>query len=146
MGYDFPELTSFGTLLRFATALEQATAHLARSTAQVDECAEWRDGLLVIARKHQKRSIQLERMRREWLNEVVLQAIDGMDAGDYVPPLELPPGVTGLEAMATVRFALERGIDFYTDAASRAANVLVGVERAFKRFVRENKRLFIDLG
>lgn len=136
---NFPELSSFGTLLGFALALEQNTAALARAAAARDDCAAWRDALESGARKHDKRHKQLERMKRERLNEVVLQPIKGMARDEYVPALELPAAPD--QALATVAAADETTARFYDDAAAVAVNVLGGLDRTFRRLAKESRAL-----
>ncbi len=138
MAVEFPELISFGTMLGFAQALEQAGVELcAAAQQQVDHPA-----LKKCVRKHGKRAKQLERIRRERLNEVVLQTIEGMDRGTYLPTLDLPAGG---EAAAVAAF--ERGVArFYDDAADTAADVLVGVDKSFRRLAKESRKFAEELG
>ncbi len=139
---DFPELTSFGLLFKFAIVTERAAAELAGLAAERDECADRQSELADCAGRHGKRGEQLERIRRERLNEVVLQRIDGMDRAKYVPVLDLPPGGQAMERIIALEESAAR---FYDDAAAIAANVLAGVEKTLRRLARENRSLAASL-
>lgn len=138
MAADFPELNSFGTLLKFAIALEEAAAELAALAAEQDGCERWRDVLGVCARKHARRGQRLERLRRERLNEVVLQAITGMERERYLPVRELPENGAAEPVLLTIAALEETVASFYTDGSEIAANVLAGVEKTFRKFARES--------
>ena len=136
MAVEFPELISFGTMLGFAQALEQVGLQLCATAQQrVDHPV-----LKKCARKHGKRAKQLERIRRERLNEVVLQPIGDMHRADYLPPAGLPPEA---QAVAQLELCAAR---FYDDAAAKAANVLIGVDRSFRKFAAESRRFAADMG
>lgn len=117
MAISFPELNSYGTLVSFGLSLEQVAEEKAAAAGE-DR----------IARKHQKRARQLELIFRERLNEVVLQPLTGMDRADYLPADDLD------------RAALEALIArFYDDAATIAADVLIGVDRTFRKWAEESR-------
>ena len=144
MSHDHPELTSFGTLFKFAVSLEEAAAELARAAAKKEDCpASWRDFLSDCAAKHQKRSKRLEQLRRERLNEVVLQAISGMEAESYAPEAVLEGDAK--QALAVMATTEEKAARFYEDAAKTAANVLTGVEKTLLKLARQNKEIAAKL-
>jgi hypothetical protein len=127
MSNEFPELTSFGTVLLFAQALEARAGQMA---GEVDEPKA--------ARLHTKRAKRLELLRKERLNEVVLQPLTGMDRTEYLPA----EGLSGAAGLATLEETTAR---FYRDALARAADVLGGLERTFDRFARESENLAATL-
>ena len=129
MAATFPELNSFGTLLGFAQALEETGVELAGQAG---------DGAAVArcAKKHEKRGLELMRLRRERLNEVVLQAIDGMARDEYLPLVEIGP--VAADTLITYE---ETAARFYDAAAAIAKNVLVGVDKKFTKLAKENRKL-----
>lgn len=133
---EFPELNSFGTLLKFAIALEEVLGELARRAAERGDCEPFKDELADCARKHGKRGGQLERLKRERLNEVVLQAITGMDGKDYEPATDLDAG-----AAKVIADGEERAARFYADAATKAAEVMPGVDKTLKKLGKGNDEL-----
>jgi hypothetical protein len=145
MNVDFPEITSFGTLLKFAIVMENRAAELMRHDAEGENVAALRNERADCAGKHVKRAKQLERLRRERLNEVVLQAIHGMDGSEYAPALELPRETPARPAIADLIAAEETVARFYEDAARTAANVLTGVEKTFRRLARESASMAASL-
>ena len=138
---DFPELTSFGTLFKFALVMERAALELASLARERKECMARRDDLSNCARRHRKRLEQLERVRRERLNEVVLQRIHGMEGPEYMPALGFPEDATERETIERVIAVEETAARFYEDAASIAANVLAGVDRTLRKLAQENRAL-----
>lgn len=136
---DFPELASFGTLLEYALALEEVLARAGTAAAAAGPA------LQDLARKHEKRRQQLERMRRERLNEVVLQAITGMDRESYLPDALLmsedlaSTDIGGI--MSHLAVAETRAGAFYDDAAGVAVNVLGGLDKTFRKLAAENRAL-----
>jgi hypothetical protein len=137
MAIEFPEITSFGTLLKFALALEQTVADLEGQAAGHDACADHQSELAAMASKHARRRADLERLSRERLNEVVLQPLSGMARQEYLPP-EALPGDDDAGIVAALAALEEGSARFYGDAAERAVNLLGGLDRTFKRFVKED--------
>ena len=135
---DFVELTSFGTLFAFAAALEEAIASAAKRAAALDGCADHADALAACTRLHDKRAKELARLRRERLNEVVLQRIEGMTHTDYIPALAEDTS-DGAQALAALATAEETAARFYEDAGRAAKNVLTGLERTFSKYARKNR-------
>jgi hypothetical protein len=136
MEASFPELTSFGTLVKFAVALEGVAAEF--SARASEQCDPHSDLLKTQARKHNQRAQELERLRQERLNEVVLQPISGMDRAEYVPALDLPADAAGVISAIT---GLENHVArFYEDAADNAANVLTGVDRKLRKLAAESRK------
>jgi len=140
MTTDFPSLSSFGTLMKFALVLEQVAGELASAAANHPECASQKEALVGNVKKHEKRHRQLEQMRRERLNEVVLQPIQGMDRDKYLPPAAPTQGSSD-ELIAASIGAERASALFYDDAAVVASNVLSGLDKTFKRLARENRDL-----
>ena len=136
MNREFPELTSFGTLLNFAMALENRAEAQYREALQTSPSTPAAEILVKGQRAHFKRRSRLDNLRRERLNEVVLQPLAGLDRADYLPPTALgPPNVGELAALERI---LAR---FYRDANVRASSVLGGLQRTFERFARESDEL-----
>lgn len=69
-------LNTFGAVLTFAIELEARLHDYYRAAGQPDR-----------AQEADKRRVKLERVRRESVLEITLEAIEGLDAGDY--PLNL---------------------------------------------------------
>jgi len=144
MDPNLPELTSFGTLLKFALALEESTAERAATAADGATDAGQRERLSSCGKRHARRARELERMRRERLNEVVLQPISGMDRERYLPPdFPAPGGGPEIKQLQALEETIAR---FYDDAATIAGNVLPGLDRKLRKLADESRRLAAELG
>jgi hypothetical protein len=139
MAVDFPEISSFGTLLKFALALEATTAELESQASVAPACAPHQAELAAMAKKHTRRIGDLERLQRERLNEVILQPLSGMARDEYLPTATLPEGGAA-ELTAALAGLEENAARFYGDAAERGVNLLGGLDRTFKRFIKEDKK------
>jgi len=141
----FPELSSFGTLLNFAQALEQTVESFALEAAQREDCVSFKEKLEATAKRHQKRNKKLGRLRQEQLNEVVLQPLEGMNRADYLPKEGLPPEGNTKETIEVITQAEEVISRFYLDAASIAENVLGGLPRTFKKQAEQSLEIAAEL-
>ena len=133
MSSEFPELTSFGTVILFAQNLESRAAAVAAAALEQGGGVIG-DTLKKAGRLHGKRGKRLELLRRERLNEVVLQPVAGLEREEYIPPSDAA-GVAGLALLE------DCAARFYRDALKEAADVLGGLERTFERFARESEEL-----
>ena len=97
------------------------------------------EALVKAKRLHAKRGKRLEQLRRERLNEVVLQPLTGLSRDSYLPRTDAPTGAAGLAALE------ETLARFYRDALANAADVLGGLERTFARFARESEAMAASL-
>lgn len=140
---EFPELNAFGTVLRYALALEQALVGLAQGAAEADpgRAAEY----LAVAKKHEKRARQVEQWRRERLNEVVLQPLAGLNRTAYLPDLEVTPADGAARFRAGLRASEAATGRFYDDVADKAAEVLGGLGRSFRKMAGESLALSATL-
>lgn len=136
MSDQFPELTSFGTLFIYAGALEEALVALAIRAAEVAPDTAGKT-LKTAIKKHGKRAKQLANMRRERLNEVVLQPLSGMNRADYLLPDDLPPEAPA--ALAALADAEETAARFYDDAAALGGDVLMGVDKTFRKYGKQSR-------
>ena len=91
--------------------------------------------------RHTKRGEHLARLRRERLNEVVLQTITGMERAQYIPVLDLPEDADAGQTLTALAALEERAVSFYTDGGRIAADVLAGVEKTFRKLARESGEL-----
>jgi rubrerythrin len=137
MAAPVPELTTFGSVLRYAIELEAASSAFYEAAVPVLRD----DGLSALARElaaqHANRARLLERTRQLKLNEMVLEPISGLDGTRYTfdatpapRDLVLPRG-TALEGTA------ER---FYRESAAIARSLLVEAARTFVKLAEENVR------
>jgi len=132
-----PELTTFGSVMRFALELEAATAAFYEAAAKELEP----DGPSTLARElaaqHASRQKLLERTRQQKLNEVVLEPISGLDGKKYVfdaapaPRDRVLPRAVALETIAA---------QFFVDSGEVAKALLTEASRTFRKLAEENSR------
>lgn len=126
------ELGTFGAILRFAMDLEEQAAWFYEEAA--------RGGLEVafgeLAQGSRGRLKRLERARREWVSEMILESVTGLDGNAYRVDLDPEADEAGLLRQAQ---ALEEtAIRFYRDATGKMP--IREVVRLFQRLVRESEQ------
>lgn len=136
MAFDFPELTTIGALFRFAAVLEQAALEVLKAAAKTSGGDETLARLVV---KHERRADELERARKEKLNETVLEPLMDMPNTPYVP--SIPADITSQDTPALIAAALDierKTAAFYGDSIDKAGPVLAEVRRIFARYQKES--------
>jgi hypothetical protein len=118
------ELITFGAVLKFALDQEAALAGFCAGAATAS--AEPLRGVLAdLAARGDANRRKLEQIRRQQVNEMLLEAIQGLNAADYQPDLSAGDART---AAAGAETKLEC---FYRDAAARLSLPEAG--RSFRR-------------
>ncbi len=135
---EFPEISSFGTLVRFALELERVSAAIYEELAADPSCAAGAEAFRSLAENHRTRIALLEETRREKLNEAVLEPISDIKGADYLVDTAVPKGA-GARAAADYAAGIEEtSVRFYMDTARIAKNILHGAVRIFERMAKEN--------
>lgn len=125
-----PDLTSFGALVRFALRLEaRAAAYYAKLTPFSATAGE-------LSAQHRARVGQIERARQQFLNEVVLEPVSGLDPRTYLEAVDESEGVEGLPGAIVLERAAAR---FYEDSARVAGSVLAEASRVFRKLAEGNR-------
>ena len=131
------EINSFGTVMKFALDGEAAileTLDRAKNAAGPADQAALIDEVSRACRKNLK---QVERSRRENVNEMILEPISGLDPADYRLPDLDPAGAAGLTGY--LAGALEALTRYYADAAEKLVNE--DARRVFLRLAKKNSKL-----
>lgn len=133
------ELSTFGAIMKFAMDREKEIGQILERMGRTETLSAFEDLSARIA-SDSKRSMRfLERTRRESVNEVVLEAITGLESSDYLfeghPQRDLLPRESGEYVLSV----LDRIIRFYTDAASRITNA--EARRTFSRLAERKRKL-----
>ena len=135
---EFPEISSFGTLVRFALELERVAAAMYEELAADPSCAAGAEAFRALAENHRARVALLEETRREKLNEAVLEPISDIKGADYLVDTAVPKGAGAKGAAAHAAKVEETSARFYTDTARTAKNILHGAVRILERMAKEN--------
>ncbi len=137
-----PELTNFGSLVRFALELEASTAVFYAAAA--DRLDPGRPAQLAsaLAKQHEDRRRLLERTRQQKLNEMVLEPITGLDGGRYV----FDAALSAADEVPRKAVALERTASLlYTESSAVAQSLLTEAARTFRKLADENERNLVAL-
>jgi rubrerythrin len=130
------ELTKFGALVQFALELEQGAAAFyneAEKQAGGDSLKAVFSSLLSDCRKNAQR---LERIRREDVNEMLLESVHGIHGETYSMPEVSAAGTGGLVAAAKV--TEETLARYYRDIVSKLS--LPDAARSFSRLADSHAR------
>ncbi len=130
-----PELTNFGSLVRYALELESSTAALYRAAFAILGNARGADLATELAAQHEDRRRLLERTRQQKLNEMVLEPISGLDGARYVYDAHLRGGA---EIRGKALGIEETGARFYSESAVVAKSLLTEAARTFRKLADEN--------
>jgi len=138
------ELNTFGALLKFALELEEAAARSYDEAAKAARDEALRSGLAARAESARKNRQRLERVRREQVNEMLLEPIEGLRESDYRAGGDASPAAADDDLTASaaeLEAACER---FYRDAAERLS--IPEVVRSFQRLADAHARNRAQLG
>ncbi|HEY7588416.1 MAG TPA: hypothetical protein VIB49_06705 [Thermoplasmata archaeon] len=133
---DVPELTNFGSIVRHALRIEEATAAFYEGLGQSSGPA--RDAAVrELAAQHRDRRRQVEQVRQRFLNEVFLEPISGLDGTRYIFDASPPGPGTFAERAGALEEAARR---FYEDVADVARGMLAEASRSFRKLAEGNAR------
>ncbi len=132
------ELTTFGAVLKFALELEGKAVELYEEAAQLAREAEIQEGFKAWAVTGEQNRKKLERIRRENINEMLLESIEGLQADDYGVK-EKPSRGMGNDQLLALALQLEGILEqYYRDAADRLS--LPEVARSFAGLAEAHAR------
>ena len=137
--FEFPECTTFGSVIRFALELERAAMAVYDDLAGRPDLAQAAESFKVLSAAHKKRSDVLEHTRREKLNEMILEPIQDLDGSKYKIETKVPDGVDMAGAKAFS--AKMEGVSgsFYLDASTIAKFLLAEAARILERMGKESQ-------
>ncbi len=138
---DPPELTNFGSLVRFALSLEDAAASFFEGLATVVMGEELQGLARELADQHRQRRKVLEQTRAR-VNEMILEPISGLHGGRYV--FDAGPA-DGTEAVARGVSLEETSARFYSESAMVAKALLAEAARTFRKFGEDSARNAVRL-
>jgi len=132
-----PELTNFGSLVRFAIELEVATAAFYTTAAGL--LGPGRRGELArqLVAQHENRRDLLVRTRQQKLNEMVLEPITGLDGQRYVFDAAASQPDQILRKAAALEEVAQR---LYSESSVVAQSLLTEAARTFRKLADENAR------
>jgi hypothetical protein len=135
---EFPECTTFGSVIRFSLELEKGAAGVCEELAAKPELASAAATFKALAEAHKKRGVLLENTRREKLNEMILEPIQDIVREDYLIQTKVPPGVDVKGAAKFVADIEGTSARFYADSAKIAKMLLAEAARIMDRLSKES--------
>lgn len=137
------ELTTFGGLLKFALELERAATQFYGEAAEAAPELGLKAGFEELITEGKKDKQRLERLRRESVNEMLLESFQGLEGDDYRVELKPSPEM-GDDELLALALQLEGVLErFYCDAAGRLS--LPEVARGFERLAKEHAQRKVKL-
>ena len=132
----FPEISTFGSLIRFALELEKVATSLYEGSSKTYPNVA---ALPLLADLHRKRSQLLEHTRQQKLNEMILEPIYDLNGNDYaLNPNENSPSALK-ELIKTAEIIEDKSARFYSDSARLAKSLLAESSRIFQKLAKENE-------
>jgi rubrerythrin len=123
------ELTTFGAVLKFALDLESRLTQFYAEAAGAADAQSLKGVLNELAAAGETNARKLEQVRRQQVNEMLLEPIDNANATSYEPDLTPPESDSGrLAAARSAESAAER---FYHDMAR-----LLSIPEVVRSFAR----------
>lgn len=135
---EFPECTTFGSVIRFALELEKGAAGVYEELANDPKAASAAEMFRTLVASHKKRGELLEDTRQQKLNEMILEPIQDIRREDYLIDTKVPVGADAKEAAAFAASIEETSARFYSDSAKVAKTLLHEAARVMERMAKEN--------
>ena len=143
---EFPECTTFGTVIRFALELERGAAAVYEELAANPGLSAGAETFKSLAALHKKREQLLEHTRREKLNEMILEPIQDLDGSKYVIDTKVPEGADVKAAVGFVTVIEDRSAGFYAESSKVAKSLLAEAARILEKLGKENATNKAKLG
>ena len=137
--FEFPECTTFGSVIRFALELERAAMAVYDDLAGRPDLAPAAESFKALSAAHKKRSDVLEHTRREKLNEMILEPIQDLDGSKYKIETKVPAGVDMAGAKAFSAKMEDVSGSFYIDASTVAKFLLAEAARILEKMGKESQ-------
>jgi len=137
----FPDINTFGALMRFAITLEDYSAQQYAKAAQAGGSEQMKEALGELQAKHEKRRLRLEEAFRLKLNEVTIEPVTTLNKLDYLVEVGDITSKSMDEAKALLKKVEETSAKFYTDSAAYSEPIAREVMRLFQRMAKENGKM-----
>jgi len=131
----FPEITTFGSLIRFALELEKVATSLYEGSSKTYPNVA---ALPLLADAHRNRSQLLEHTRQQKLNEMILEPIYDLNGNDYAVDVNGNSASALKELIKMAEIIEDKSARFYSDSARLAKSLLAESSRIFQKMAKEN--------
>lgn len=132
-------LNNFGSILGFAEEIEAQNMTFFTEASLNPACGEYSSLLQDLEKNARKRSREVQRIRRENVSEMILEACEGFHREPFVVLTEDAITHTSLQVIDKVKELLGRSADYYEKAAA-ALKSQVDVAVALKNLAKKHKK------
>ena len=143
MAHRFPEIVAYGSAFRFALEAEEACADLAAAADALAPKA-FHAVLEELTCAHRDRVEKLTMIRQE-VNEMILEPIHALRAGDYLGSLDEEPATSWPAILDQLIEAECDTARYHEEFVTVAADVLAASARAFTRAARQDRQAADEL-
>ena len=138
MAHDFPEITSYGSALRFALEAEQACADFAAAAGVLAPTQEWQDKLEEIVCTHDDR-VQKLMAQHQGAGDLATQAAGSLQGGPYVGTLDAEPASSWPAAAEQLAQAEDDAARYHEAFATQYADSLEQKAVLFAKSARQDR-------
>lgn len=132
------ELTTFGAVIKFGFWLEDTCIALYKRAITNEKLSKFKENFSTLLEAHLKRKNILDEVKREKLNEVLLEPISGLNAASYAFDHELVGEIKLSELIERTIFAEDKSSKFYLGASEMVKSFSLEVTRIFARLANDN--------
>jgi len=140
------DIKTFGSLLGFSIKLEDSLINFYDKASKDSKFLNITEDLSTLAKQNIKRKSILERIRRENINEMILQSIEDLKPDSSLINIEIGEMDKPLDILERAVKLEENSSKFYIYASDKAKLALAEASRYFKRLAKENDIRSLRIG
>ena len=144
MAHEFPEITAYGSALRFALEAEQACADFAAAAGVVAPDQKWRDKLEEVVCTHDDR-VQKLMAQQGQLSEKRSASAGSLKGAPYLGVLDAEPETTWPAAVEQLIQAEEDAARYHEEFAMQCADTLELQARLFGKSAQQDRAYAAEL-
>ena len=138
-------LINFGSILTFAEELEKQDLTFYSDAGLNEKCSAYSEHFSQFAKQAKKNILNIQRLRRENVTEMILENIEGFTRAPYCVECGRAAEMDVGEVLETARKLEDRSIRYYTAAAEKL-KALSEVGRALKLLGKKHTERLPQLG
>ena len=132
------DIKTFGSLLGFSIKLEESAINFYNKASRDSKFLDIAGDLSDLVKGNKKRKTTLERIRRENVNEMILQPISGLKPCSSLININVEGSNKYLDILKKAIELEESSSKFYLDASNKANLILAEASRYFKKLAKGN--------
>jgi rubrerythrin len=132
------DLGTFGAIMKFALEVESEVAKFYEAAKEMAKDQEMAGLFEKLAIRGQKRVKTVERIRRENVTEMILEAITGLDSDTYEPETSIPENLDD-KKLKEIAGAIEKNLQTFYSQAGIKLDFLSEVAYSFELLAEANE-------